>query len=142
MKSKKTILVFPAVILLCFSLTACKKVFDTDLLNLNCINLQNGLINSDSEMVCEEISKLLYDLPPDNNSDDKFGHRENFNTLIERINSNCDNVSAELACYTCIETYPRQSELILSTDSSGVEISRILDVSTPEDDFLSCIRLH
>ena len=142
MNSQNKKLVFIVVLLLCFSCLTCKKVFETDLFQLNCNNFQEGLINSDSEMVCEEISKLLYDLHPEESSDDKFGHRENFNILIERINTNCDNVSAELICYACIETNPPQSELKLSTDSSGVEISRILDVRTPEDEILSCIRLH
>jgi hypothetical protein len=120
----------------------CKKVFETDFNQPNCDNLTDGLINLDSKMLCSEISKLMSDLHPSTSSDDKFGHRENLNLLIERINNSCENVSAELLCYACIETLPPQSEIKLSTDSSGVEIGRILDILTPEDNVLSCIRLH
>ena len=129
-------------IMLCCSFSTCKKIFDTDFNQPNCENLQNGIIQSDSKTVCTEITKLLSDLHPDTSSGDKFGHRKNLNVLVERINTSCDNVSAELLCYACIKTLPPQSEVKLSTDSSGVEIGRILDISTPEDDVLSCIRLH
>lgn len=128
--------------LLCCYISTCKKIFDTDFDQPNCDNLQLGIINTDSKIVCSEITKLLSDLHPDTSSADKFGHGENLNILVERINSSCDNVTAELLCYACIETLPPQSEVNLSTDSSGVEIDRILDIRTSQDEVLSCVRLH
>ena len=137
---KLFILIF--LIIPCCFLSTCKKILDSNFYQVNSENLQNGIINCNSEIICTEITKLLLDLKPDPNTEDKFGHRENLIILVERINNICDNVSAELLCYACIYTLPPQSEVKLSSDSSGVEIARILDIKTPEDDVLSCVRLH
>lgn len=140
MPRKLSILI--AIFLLGSHLSTCKKILDSNYYQLNSENLQTGIVNYNSEIVCTEITKLLLDLKSKPSADDKFGHAENLNKLIDRINSNCRNVAAELLCYACIYTLPPQSELKLSTDSSGVEVARVLDISTPEDDILSCVRLH
>ena len=112
------------------------------LLELHCHNLQEGIINTDSEIVGEEINKILSDLDPKNKPDDTIGHKENFEILISRINSKCENINAELLCYACIKTLPPQTEIILATDSSGVLIFRTIDISTPENGVLRFIRIH
>ena len=131
------------VVLLLFShLSSCKKILDSNYYQVDSKNLQNGIINYNSEIVCTEIAKLLLDLKAKPSKEDKFGQEDNLNSLIYRINTNCDKVTAEQICYACIETNPQQSELRLSTDSSGVEVSRVLDILTPDDDILSCVRIH
>jgi hypothetical protein len=62
--------------------------------------------------------------------------------LVNRINSKCENISAELICYACIETYPPQSEILLTTDSVGASINRTIDILTPSKDKLSFVRIH
>lgn len=131
------------VVLFLFShLSSCKRILDSNYYQVDSKNLQNGMINFNSEIVCTEITKLLLDLKAKPSKEDKFGQEENMNSLIYRINTNCDKVTAELICYACIETLPPQSELKLLTDSSGVEVARVLDVLTPDDDILSCVRIH
>ena len=131
------------VVLLLFShLSSCKKILDSNYYQVDSKNLQNGIINYNSEIVCTEISKLLLDLKAKPSKEDKFGQEDNLNSLIYRINTNCDKVTAELICYACIKTLPPQSELKLSTDSSGVEVAIVLDILTPDDDILSCVRIH
>ena len=129
-------------VLLCICLSSCKKILDSNYYQIDSENLRNGIVTFNSEIVCTEITKLLLDLKANPSADDKFGQAENLNKLIDRINTNCDNVTAELICYACIYTLPPQSELKLSTDSSGVEVARVLDIFTPEDDILSCVRIH
>ena len=131
------------VVLLLFShLSSCKKILDSNYYQIDSKNLQNGIINNNSEIVCTEITKLLLDLKAKPSKEDKFGQEDNMNSLIYRINTNCDKVTAELICYACIKTLPPQSELKLSTDSSGVEVAIVLDILTPDDDILSCVRIH
>ena len=101
-----------------------------------------GIINMDQGLVATETNKLLSDLFPKISSDDPYGQRENISTFIDRINSKCDNISAELICYACILTYPPQSEILLTTDSASVSITRTIDISTSSEDKLSFVRIH
>ena len=51
------------VVLLLFShLSSCKKILDSNYCQVDSKNLQNGIINYNSEIVCTEIAKLLLDL--------------------------------------------------------------------------------
>ncbi|MEJ2054330.1 MAG: hypothetical protein P8X42_10450 [Calditrichaceae bacterium] len=84
----------------------------------------------------------MSDLKPHSSDKDSRGQFENITTLIKRINSNCDDITSELFCYACIETLPPQSEIILTADSSGTSINRIIDILTPADDKLQCLRVH
>jgi len=101
-----------------------------------------GIINIDQELVAAEANILLSDLFPKTSSNDTYGHRENILTFINRINSECDNISAELICYACIKTYPPQSEILLTTDSAGVSVNRTIDLLTSSEDRLSFVRIH
>jgi len=101
-----------------------------------------GIINIDQELAAAEANKLLYDLFPKISSNDPYGHRENISTFINRINSECDNISAELICYARIKTYPPQSEILLTTDSAGVSVNRTIDLLTSSEDKLSFVRIH
>jgi len=108
----------------------------------DCDNLKKGIIEVNSDIVTTEVNKLLSDMKPDPSDKDRRGHFKNITTLIERINSNCDEITSELFCYACIETLPPQSEIILTVDSSGNSIMRIIDILTPADDKLQCLRVH
>ena len=110
--------------------------------NINCDNLRNGLINMNSEIVKSEVDKLLIDLNSNVTPDDMCGQEENINLLIERLNTLCDSISAELICYACIKTNPPQSEILITTDSVGAEIKRVIDVFTPKDARLNCRGIH
>ena len=109
---------------------------------LDCENLKTGIIELNSEIVISEINKLVTDLYPAITNDDQFGQKENINLLIERVNSQCENINAELLCYACIETNPPQSEILLETEFDGAAIKRVIDISTPGNARLCCVRLH
>ncbi len=96
----------------------------------------------DSDIVKSEINKLLTDLEPVKTDSDRIGHKQNLNLLIEQLNTQCDNITTELICYACIETNPPQSEILVATDSVGTEIHRVVDILTPDDDILYCLRIH
>jgi len=110
--------------------------------NLDCENLKTGIINVNKEVVEFEINKLVSDLEPAVHSNERFGHEENLNLLINRLNTQCNEISAELICYACIETNPPQSEILVRTDSSGISVKRVIDILTPGNAALSCVRIH
>ncbi len=62
--------------------------------------------------------------------------------FINRINAECDNISAELICYACIKTSPPQSEILLTTDSASISVNRTLDILTSSEEKLSFVRIH
>ena len=110
--------------------------------NIDCDNLKTGIVNTDSDIVKAEINKLVTDLVPTKTDSDFFGHKENLALLIEQLNIQCDNITAILLCYACIETNPPQSEILVTTDSLGTDISRIIDIITPDDDAVSMRIIH
>ena len=97
-------------------------------------------MNSDAVKI--EINELTADLKPSPTEDDNIGHRKNFEILINRINVNCEGISVSMICYACIKTLPAQTELKVIVDSSGFQVTRTIDITTPEKKILSCNRIH
>ena len=130
------------VFIVCVS--SCDKAVDPDgdLEKINCDSLKTGIINMDSRIVKSEVNKLVTDLKPTVTASDRFGHKENLSILISRLNTQCISIDAELICYACIESNPPQSEILVVTDSVGFPIKRVIDIFTPADSNLSCVRIH
>lgn len=120
---------------MCSNNTEPKYSIDSD-------KLTNAFINYDVETVKTELDNLIFDLKPKVTKEDSFGHKKNLDVLIERINSNCSNITASLACYACIKTNPPQSEIKFSLDSLETKIKRILDVITSSDKILILKDVH
>ncbi len=108
---------------------------------VNCNNLVPAFAGMESLRVKNEINKLTADLEPNPTEDDKIGHRENVNILINRINSNCESLHVGIGCYACILTYPAQTEIILVNTSNPI-VSWTIDIRTPENDVMSFVRVH
>ena len=137
MRTNVFLLLFAFSFLFLFS---CEK--EDKIMNPDCANFIEALIYLKSNSVKKVIDELTLDLNPDVKEDDNWGQRENIDLLIDRLNSQCENISASLVCYACIYTLPPQSEIIISTDSSGVEIKRVIDILTPNDAILKYINVH
>ena len=136
MKNIVMLLIFSALLIL----TSCEE--DDKFENINCEVLTEALVNSNNENVKAEIDKLTVDLKPHVSDNDNFGHSQNLNTLIDRLNSQCKNIEASLICYACIYTLPPQSEIEVVVDSLGIEVVRIIDILTPDDEILSFHGMH
>ena len=135
---------FIFILIFVFCISSCDKAVNNpdDLENIDCDNLKVGIINIDSRIVKSEINKLVTDLKPIKTTSDNIGHKENIKLLINRLNTQCNNINAELICYACIETNPPQSEILVTTDSVGIPINRVIDILTPADSNLNCVRIH
>lgn len=105
-------------------------------------DFHDALISSNVDLAKPIIDGLVNDLSPNLDQDDSFGHQENLSTLIERMNNLCGDLSASEICYACIYTLPAQSEILVELDSVGVQIRRVLDISTPEDGLLELVGMH
>jgi len=119
----------------------CDESVNTNLSVIDCENLKEGIINLNSDIVKSEIDKIAMDLKP-NKSNVDSAQIDNINILINRLNAQCKNINAELLCYSCIKTLPPQSEILVTTDSLGAEIKRVIDILTPSDSNLSCVSVH
>ena len=133
---------FATYIFLLIMLVACDKGIYHQTFTVNCTILRNGIISSDADAVISEINKLLYDLKPAVTAKDPYGHEQNIDILIKRINSYCATIRARLVCYACIETNPPQSEIELTTSNENVIVIRILDIWTSSEDILRCRTVH
>jgi hypothetical protein len=137
MKNYKLMLLTIVILL---SIT-CERKNDHSGPTLNCEILKNGIINTDNTIIITEISKLTTDLSPDLSANDPFGHADNFDILLTRINE-CQGITAELTCYACIKTLPPISEILIKTDSSGIQIQRSIDIKTSELSTLEILGIH
>jgi len=54
-----------------------------------------------------------------------------FDNFIEFIHSSCDQLDASLLCCVCLESFPTQSEMLISYESDGEIIERILNIVSP-----------
>lgn len=136
MKTKNLILFFTILVIF----ISCSK--DEEHESPDCVSFAEALVYFRTDSIKNVIDELTDDLHPEKKENDRWGHRENVDLLIDRLNAKCTNVTAVLWCYACIMTYPPQSEIILSTDSSGFEVKRVIDILTPDDDVLKYVNVH
>lgn len=104
-----------------------------------CENLKSGLSNINYSTVKEEFDKLTSDLLPSPTEQDEYGHKENYNELILRLNS-CE-ISAEVSDFIYY-SYPPTYIMEVKLDSSNFEVKRILDIITPSDGKLYLAKIN
>jgi hypothetical protein len=119
-------LIIPIIaILLLF--TSCRKY---NLTGDECKNFKEGIQANDKERVIKAVDHLLIEYS--NKNLDKFA---------AALSSEC-NVSATVICYSCLDSYPPQSEIKVSfTESSGV-IRSIMNVSYNKRHKMIIVAVH
>ena len=122
----------------------CSKIYDPveGIGVVNCERLNEGLAKMTSDSVADEVNKLTVDLLPVSTAEDPRGQEKNLDELIGRLNKTCPALNAERICYACILTNPPQSEIMVQADSSGTMVHRVLDILTPDDRAMECVRVH
>ncbi len=121
---------------------SCDSEENKDLIQkVDCNELISGLLSYDNEKIKIEFDKITGELKPLQDTDDQIGHKENFQKLIIELNK-CDLITSELLCYACIKTYPAQTEILITIDSSEQAVKRIVDVLTPDDNSIRFNRVH
>ena len=92
----------------------------------------------DSQTVYAEIKKLMTDLKANPTAEDREGHAENVNILIERLNK-LDGFTANLFCYSCISTNPPKSEISIQFNYNRETVKRqmfVMPAGDNSDDLL------
>jgi hypothetical protein len=103
---------------------------------LNCTTFQTAILEKNEGIVRSEIEKLTTDLSPAPTPEDNIGHMSNLQILTDRINSGCEEITASVLCYACIETYPPLSEILVEFVSDNTPVSATIDIVTSENDIL------
>lgn len=137
----KRFMILPVGVLL-IALTACQENDANAPAILDCGQVILGLVDLDGDLLGAEMDQLAKDLDPDPSTADPNGHAENLDILVNRINTQCPELSAEVRCYACIETLPLQSEIVISLDSAGVEVFRIIDMFSNDDGPMTFREVH
>ncbi|MCF8304196.1 MAG: hypothetical protein K9I94_13040 [Bacteroidales bacterium] len=131
----KTLLITIGFIL-AFQLGCDKNNGDNEV-EIDCAKLHEGLVEMDEQKVAAEVNRAASNLYPVVSDKDQYGHKNNLNILITRIDDRCSEVEASLDCYACIETYPPKSKIKLAADSAGQNLTRTILILTPEDGLMS-----
>lgn len=105
--------------------------------NIDCDKMGNNFVTEDYTYAKSVIDSICLTLPPAPTSNDPIGHESNTISLVEDLNSQCDNISIELICYACLESFPPQSSFRLLIDSLGTEVERYFRLRVPSDDFMT-----
>lgn len=122
--------------------TACKKSNDGPAGHINCEALKVGLSNNDESTVAAEVNAAAADLlPASPTPDDEYGQAHNIQILVQRLSDRC-GLTATLLCYSCIETYPAQSEIRVTFTENGMIYDRILDISVDPQHMLIFRAMH
>lgn len=115
------------IVLLALTSGSCKK----DALNTSgCDKLRKGLIAEDVNMVSNALSDEL-----------AIYTQENLKKLSVTISNKC-NITASVACFDCIYTYPAQSELRVLINQSGTLIEKIIDISSTSANKMKIVNVH
>ena len=104
------------------------SVLTTSLLDLNEDSLQS-ILNP-------ELENFNF-LDQDNNA---CLHDNNLREFVSLLNDNCENLTASIECACC----PEISQISIQIDSTGISVSRILDLLTPNENgaTLSFLGIH
>ena len=121
------------IVFLVVSLVACSN---NEIESPDCENLKVGISMEDEVKIKNEIEKLTSDLKPIPTTEDDLGHSTNLYKLMDRLNSNCETITATLSCYACVYTTPAISEIRVEFELDGNLVVAIIDILTPKDDIL------
>jgi len=109
----------------------CKKEIVTD-----SNDIVESILHKDIVAFNRQASSFSFNLLPIPSSEDRIGHKNNFEEIINQLKGNQKIISVDLSCYACIKTFPAKSEIVVTIDSIGVNITRVIVIDTPDDEML------
>lgn len=123
------------ITILLATIISCKE--DSTDLNFDSEVFENSLVNFQIDIAASEFNKLTKDLTPKSD-----GHQSNFVVLIKRLEEQSRSLTVLNVCHGCIFTYPPISEIQVEIDSLGFQVTRNINILTPENDLLSLKGFH
>ena len=98
---------------------SCQKETPVQIVN-DCETLKQGIVMDSFLLVKSAINNYIDKLPSNLHT------QEDLTKLTEYISKHC--TGAIVFCYGCIHSYPAQSEIIISVDSAGTTIRKVIDI--------------
>lgn len=111
---KITVLILTLIVLF----ASCKKESD----GYNCERLKDGITTNNVDIVKTQVNNAISQLQ---SNDHTAG---NLSSLVTILSQGC-GVTAEFLCFSCIYTYPPQSEIKVSFNSAGNTLSKVIDIT-------------
>jgi len=99
-------------------------------------DIVESILHKDIVAFNRQASSFSFNLLPIPSSEDRIGHKNNFEEIINQLKGNQKIISVDLSCYACIKTFPAKSEIVVTIDSIGVNITRVIVIDTPDDEML------
>jgi hypothetical protein len=113
-------------------LLGCKK----DSSDLRCQELKQAMNENNVTSVKSLITDIIKTLPSDIYSE------QSVKALAASLSNEC-GVSAEVLCFSCIQTLPEQTEIRLSFSFSGNIFNKIIDISyTQPTNKMKIVNMH
>jgi len=100
--------------------TSCKKETQPAITG-DCENLKQGVLSDNFVLVKTAINNYIEQLSSNLHT------QEDLDKLVAYISTKCTNATA--FCYNCIFTYPGQSEIIITFNSGGSTIKKVIDIT-------------
>ncbi len=100
----------------------------------NCEDLKQGIILDSFLLVKSAINNYIDKLPSNLHTPDDLTR------LTEYISKYC--TSAVVFCYGCIYSFPPQSEIVISVDSAGTIIKRVIDITGHPNEKMRFRNMH
>ena len=115
------------IIAVIFLFMCCRK---GNLSDKECVNFREGIQANDKERVIKAVDHLLTSYSS-----------KNLDKFASSLSSEC-NISARVLCFSCIDTYPPQTEIRVSfTESIGV-IKKVLDITHNNRNKMIIVAIH
>jgi len=113
------------------SITGCRK----ENFNKKCSELSDAMQADNVSDAGNAITWFINKLPS------KTYNEENLNKLVASLPGNC-SYSATLICFSCIQTLPEQSEIMITYNSGSSTHQKIFDISYTADNKMKFVNMH
>jgi len=124
-------------ILLAFGICSTLLFFSCDKQNtssINCDELVEAMLDKDAEALQVILDPELANFTLLDQDNDLCLFDNSLKAFRDFLNDSCDDLNASILCCSCIDTAILLSEVKVLIDSSGVEVTRVLDLYTPDEE--------
>ena len=99
--------------------------------SFECDNFIPALLSEDEALLASILDPELQQFTLLDQDNNLCLHDNNLRAFSELLTDTCDEVTASVICCGCVETFPLISEVLVQVDSVGIQVRRVLDLSTP-----------
>ena len=102
-------------------------------LDLDCSNFTTALLELNENSLATILNPELEQFDLLDQDNDTCLHDNNLQAFTDALNDTCEDLNASVICCGCIETLPTISKITIQIESAGIEVTRIIDLFTPDE---------